>query len=301
MQLLFPRLVVVALAIASAAVFTPLHAAEPLRSEFRYTGPDGEQLPFRSDEEVLEFLRTAKIVSVKAIPVGVTMPRKVLLEKNGIRAHAVFRDVRVIKERVHLDDGSFVLYLRDDYRSEVVAYHLARLLRISGIPPVVERRVRNKPGSLQLWIENAMTEEKRHDGGISPPQPERWRRQIFTIRIFDNLINNNDRNLGNMLIDPDWNVWMIDHTRSFGREHVLIEPENLNRCPPWLWEQLTSIDDQTLVSAMRPYLGRFEMDAMLARRRKIVETIRQQMELEGESKVLFGGYDDPVPASADDE
>jgi hypothetical protein len=33
------------------------------------------------------------------------------------------------------------------------------------------------------------------------------------MRAFDQLIYNTDRNLGNLLIDGDWRIWMIDHTR----------------------------------------------------------------------------------------
>ena len=33
--------------------------------------------------------------------------------------------------------------------------------------------------------------------------------------MFDNLICNVDPNLGNWLVDPSWNLILIDHTRSF--------------------------------------------------------------------------------------
>jgi len=58
-----------------------------------WLGPDGNALPFKTDDEVLEFLRTAKVVSMQNIPVGVTRPRQAVLEKDGIRSRAIFRDV----------------------------------------------------------------------------------------------------------------------------------------------------------------------------------------------------------------
>ena len=35
------------------------------------------------------------------------------------------------------------------------------------------------------------------------------------MRVFDELIANTDRNQGNMLIDKQWKLWLIDHTRGF--------------------------------------------------------------------------------------
>lgn len=254
----------------------------------RFIGSDGERLPFRTDEEVREFLRAAKVLTIAEIPVGVTRPRKVLLEKDGVRAHAVFRTIRSEKERVRLDDGKFVFYLRDDYRSEVAAYELAQLLGLDSIPPVVERSVNREPGSLQLWIENAMTEGDRQQRKLEPPDLERWRRQMFTVALFDNLINNIDRNIGNMLVDPEWTVWMIDHTRSFGRERKLIDPTRLKRCEPELWRRLTALDDATIRRTLQPWMGRFEIDSLLDRRRQIIKIVRQHIAEEGEEKVFFG-------------
>jgi len=38
---------------------------------------------------------------------------------------------------------------------------------------------------------------------------------MWVVRLFDQLIYNTDRNLGNLLIDKSWRLWMIDHTRAF--------------------------------------------------------------------------------------
>ena len=47
--------------------------------------PDGKPLPFKSTEEVLEFLQTAKVIKNKKIKEGITHPRRLLLEKDGLR------------------------------------------------------------------------------------------------------------------------------------------------------------------------------------------------------------------------
>ena len=58
---------------------------------------DGQPLPFETDEELLVFLRTAKVVSEKPIGVGVNQSVKVTLQQDGVRAHAIF--ARSIREK----------------------------------------------------------------------------------------------------------------------------------------------------------------------------------------------------------
>ena len=45
--------------------------------------------PFSTDDEVLDFLRTARVVSKKRIRKGINQPFKVQLEKDGVKAAAV--------------------------------------------------------------------------------------------------------------------------------------------------------------------------------------------------------------------
>ena len=62
-----------------------------------------------------------------------------------------------------------------------------------------------------------MDEQVRYNKKISPPAEvlERWNQQMQLLRLFDQLIANTDRNLGNLLIGNDWTIWAIDHTRAF--------------------------------------------------------------------------------------
>ena len=47
----------------------------PGAGEF-WKDPDGNPLPFQTDEEIIEFLRTAEIESIEDIGIGVTKPRR---------------------------------------------------------------------------------------------------------------------------------------------------------------------------------------------------------------------------------
>ena len=78
---------------------------------------------FATEEEVLEFLRTARVVSKKRIRKGVNQPFRVWLEKGGIEATGVFRDVEVTEARAEMN-GTIRTNYRDDAKFEVAAYEL---------------------------------------------------------------------------------------------------------------------------------------------------------------------------------
>ena len=68
----------------------------------------------------------------------------------------------------------------------------------------------------------------------------------MTMRVFDALIANTDRNKGNLLIDKDWRAWYIDHTRAFRRSPELLDSELLVRCDRRLLAALRALDPATV-------------------------------------------------------
>jgi hypothetical protein len=260
-----------------------------------WLGPDGKPLPFTRDEEILEFLRTAEVVSLKDIPEGITHPRKVLLQKDGIQMHAVFRDVNEEKAMVRLKSGKTEVGFRDSFVFEPAAYELSRLLGLDNVPPVVPRRVRAQSGSLQVWIEKAMTETVRREKGIKPPDAQQWTRQVSTQRIFDALINNTDRNLGNTLIDSNWKMWLIDHTRAFRIQPELRNQPLLQSCERDLWERLRALNAATVREHLKEFLREQEIDAVLERRQMLVEHFQQLIDERGEENVLIAQEQGKAP------
>ena len=53
---------------------------------------DLQPLPFQSNEEIEEFLRTGEVVSRRRIGEGINSFFQLLLEKDGVQMHAIFRD-----------------------------------------------------------------------------------------------------------------------------------------------------------------------------------------------------------------
>ncbi len=253
----------------------------------RWRGPDGADLPFRNDEEVLEFLRTAEVVSAKQLGKGINRPLKVLLDRDGLQAHAVFRRVSADIASYRPPGSTHVPSFRDSFLFEPAAYKLGRLLGVHNIPPVALRRYDGHDGTLQLWIENAFDEEKRLERGLIPPDPESWQRQRNVRRVFDALIHNIDRNRGNVLYDTDWYPWLIDHTRSFVAETDLADGRKIRRCDRDLWQRLKTVDRQAAAATVEPYLTRPELRALMIRWQKLVEHFESLIAERGEDSVLF--------------
>jgi hypothetical protein len=133
-----------------------------------------------------------------------------------------------------------------NYRFNVAAYELDKLLGLSLVPPSVERTVNGRPASVTWWVDNfAMNELDRRRKGIDPPDPDRWSRQVQAVRVFDELISNTYRDTApplylnsvwdNLLITTDWTIWIIDHTGAFRARRELQDPDNLVRCPALCW------------------------------------------------------------------
>ncbi len=252
-----------------------------------WTGPDGKPLPFRNDEEILQFLRTAKVVSMKDIGTGITNPQKVLLEKDGIQMHAVFHTVNEEKTHASMAGGGTEMFFRDSYLFQPAAYELSRLLDMGTVPPSVLRALRGNDGSLQLWVEGTMNYTKSRKQKLEPPDRARWSQQIHMMRFFDALIYNTDRNPGNMLLDGKWNLWLIDHTRAFRRQVKLRAPALLIQCDRKLYERVKNLDEGKARQTLKPFLRGYEIDALLERRKKLIEHFEGLIRERGESKVLF--------------
>lgn len=248
---------------------------------------DGKPLPFSSDAEVMEFLRKAKVKSSKNIPVGVTGPQKMLLEKDGVRANAHLNTVEVEKPFVTLADGRREIGFRDSYRYNGAAYALALLLGFDNVPPSVERTVSGQAGSLTIWIENTFTEKDRMAKKLAPPKPQTWTHQLQNMYVFDNLIYNTDRNQGNILIDPEWKVWMIDHTRAFRRYDDLFDASKIEMCGRSLYQRLKELSDEEIKLRLKPHLTGAEINAILKRRPKVIAHIEKLIQEKTEIAVLF--------------
>jgi hypothetical protein len=250
-------------------------------------GKNCNPLPFQTLEEVLDFLETAEVVSIQEVGSGTTGVRKLLLRNGEIEAHAAFRHVRIDRQNVRMDDGSRKRFFRDHFAFEKAAFELSRVLGLDNVPPVVIRKVSGIQGSVQLWIESAFTEGQRQSEKMIPREHDRWLQDLQHLRIFDNLIHNDDRNPGNILYDSNWKLWMIDHTRSFRRNRELKNISSVTRCGRDLWKRLKSLTEGDIREAMGDFLHPAEVNGLIHRHRLIIEYLQNRINETGESGVLI--------------
>jgi hypothetical protein len=157
------------------------------------------------------------------------------------------------------------------------------------VPVTVVRRDRDGAAAFTWWVDDVIMDERaRLKKKVSAPDPRTWNEQIYAVRVFDQLIHNFDRNLGNLLIDREWRIWMIDHTRAFKTFREVRNPDNLGiRCARGLMARLRALDEPTLVSAVGDVLEREQIRGLLARRDVIVQHYQTRIDQFGEPAVLY--------------
>lgn len=251
-----------------------------------------------SEGQMKEFLRTAQVVAKKNTSKGITSPYRLTLTDGAITHDAGFNYANESSPRKVFDDGHIEFDFKDSYKFDVAAYELAKLLGLGDMMPVtVERKFEDKWGAITWWLPVKMDELTRTKKNIEPPDIDAYNRQMYKKRIFAELVYDTDQNLTNVLISEDWHLWMIDFTRAFRLKKDLLNRKNIteSKCERRLLERLRRLDRIDLAANTRydgrEYLTRGEIDALMARRDKIVAIFTDMIAKKGEKEVL---YDDPV-------
>jgi hypothetical protein len=241
-----------------------------------------------SDAEKEGFLLEADVVRRKGLGTGITNSQRATLRRHGVEHDAHVQTIDEYKPQVNLTTGVEIDF-RDSWRNNVAAYRLDRLLGLGMVPVTVARRHDLKMAAYTWWVDDvAMTEGDRHQKKVEPPDVEAWNRRMFVVRVFDQLIYNVDRNLGNLLIDKDWTMWMIDHTRAFKIFDQLKSEKNLGTtCARDLLPALRRLDKATLAPPMKGLLTEGQIDALLRRRDRIVRYYESRIATAGEDAVLY--------------
>jgi hypothetical protein len=105
--------------------------------------------------------------------------------------------------------------------------------------------------------------------------------------VFDELIQNRDRNQGNTIYTTDWTTWMIDHTRGFRLNKNLGKPDELIRVERTLYDNLKKLTAASLTAAVGKQLRKSEVEAVIARRDLIIKHFDARIAKVGERAVLY--------------
>jgi hypothetical protein len=226
-----------------------------------------------------KFLRKAAVVSVgKNMVGGRTAPWIVTLTDGKAKHRAMFKYVN--SPRPSLAPSS--------YKYELAAYELTKLLGIEIVPPVVEREIEGRPGSLQIFMEGCISEKDRLRKKLEPPAPRAFADALAEIKVFENLVYNECMNKEDTLIHKEsWKVCRVDFGDAFFPSLELLRGCEITRCSRKIYQGMLQLGDDVIDSAMKAYLNDEEINALLQRKRLIIEKIKKSIEEKGEEAVLF--------------
>ena len=220
------------------------------------------------EAELEEFLKSAKPTRIDDIGTGVTRPKKATLAPGGPFEAMAWKPIR---------PGVYSGY-RESYEHDIAAYEFYKFFGLGMIPPTVERKLDGDMGAAVMWA--SPTKSFKDLGGVpgqnkvpGPPPAKigNWMAQITRAKMFDNLIGNIDPNLGNWLVDPEWNLILIDHTRAFTTTKNLYH--QLSAVDAELWNKMKALDEGSLTTAVGAWLDKSAMKAILDRRDKMQEVV----------------------------
>jgi len=256
----------------------------PGASQAQRPGATPSPLETRAEREA--FLSMAGIVNAAGLPSDATPSRRVVLD-DGQRRHDA---------GVETADGSDPT--RRNYKFNVAAYELDKMLAVNLVVPSVERLLNGRPASVTWWVDDfAMNELDRRRKKTDPPDLKRWNEQVQAVRVFDELISNTYRDPSpplylnsvwdNLLITREWTVWLTDHTGAFRIREHLLDPDSLTMCPRTVLGRLRDLNRELLERMLGKYLSSQQLEALDVRRTLIVRHFDALMASKGETAVLY--------------
>jgi hypothetical protein len=234
-----------------------------------------------------QFLKTAEIVKQKSAGMGVTGSSKATLQSPDLTHAAHVQTIDETKSKFEGTRGTEFNF-RDSYKFNIAAYEIAKMLDLNMVPPSVQRKVNGARAAVTWWVDDAaMTELDRFKKKVQPPDAAEWNRQMDIVRLFDQLIYNVDRNLGNLVITNDWQIHMIDHTRAFRMAKDCPKLKEISRIERNLLDRLRTLNYETLRARIGEYVTEPEIKSVLARRDLIVKEFDSRIARLGDGAVVF--------------
>ena len=267
-------------------VFLILVLSLSIRSFAQFTS---EEIAEREKWE--EFLKTAKIIRQiqQESREAVTRPWELTLEKDGVTRKALWKNA----------EGRMNGFV-ENWRWEIAAYRLDKLLGLNMISPTVEKNFRGERGSCQLWVDYWIKAKHKNEQNIKVLSYKviSYNRANYLRWAFDNLIANEDRHAGNIFITKDWRIILPDHSRSFRTSSKFTKnliytekhkegPKIMKELPRAFVEKLKSLNFELIKDTVGEYLTDKEINAVLLRRDLMLKVIDERIKKLGEDEVLY--------------
>lgn len=276
--------------------FRPSRVFPALVLAMRLAGAAGAQdpAPVLSPEAMEAFLLHAELSDFRDAGAGVTGSQRATASDGRLTHDVHIQAVDISRSRFVARGARVELNFRDSYRYNIAAYRLAALLGLDNVPMSVPRQVDGEPAAVTWWVDDvAMTEQDRLDQRALGPDPARTTRQFYTHYVFDELIQNRDRNRGNILWTSDWKMWLIDHTRAFRRDVEVTQPERLTRIGRDLLDSLRGLTPEALEAAVEDHLSGGERSSVMRRRDLLLRHFDERIARVGERNVVLPPESEP--------
>ena len=244
--------------------------------------------PLPSPEAMEEFLLNAELTDIREVGDGVTGSRRAIASDGRLTHDVHIQTVDVSRSTLAVAGARVEINFRDSYVYNIAAYRLAVLLGMDNVPMSVLRTVDREPAAVTWWVDDvAMTERERTAQRTYGPNPGQTVQQFYTMYVFDELIQNRDRNQGNMLWTSDWKMWLIDHTRAFRLQVEITDPFRLTRIRRDLLDNLRALTPEALENATGDQLSGTQRSMLLERRDLLLRHFDDRIARLGGSMVLL--------------
>jgi len=227
-----------------------------------------------STTELENFLATATVTSMKRTKLGITKPHKISLKKNNIEIKALFKTYSNYSTYHRKGPRSREINTADRFEYDITAYKLGQLLGLNMIPATVIRKINGKTGAVVFWIENALVYKHIHANKLKELDGCHYKKQHSIMYVFDILIYNDDRNMGNLLYTTDdCRLWLIDHSRTFRMKNGISKylPNNKIRLSEEFAQKLRRLNYQLLEEHIGEFLNKYQINYILKRRDLILQ------------------------------
>jgi hypothetical protein len=224
------------------------------------------------EAEIEACMATADVVKYQDLPVGLTRPARAWLAPGGPCSSVAWKPLR---------PGMYKGFY-ESYKSEIAAYELSKLLQLHMVPPTIERQLNGVRGALIMWIDGVRMWK---DLGKDKPATRGWNEQVIRMTMFDALIGNIDRNAGNILVDGNWTMYLIDHSRAFTT--LSRPPVKLAQVDAALWRRMLGLEEAPLEAAIGKWVDREKIRAILSRRARMQQQIDDLVKKRGEASVYI--------------
>jgi len=244
--------------------------------------------PALTKEQMKQFLLTAKVIKSAAAHKGITNTLRLTLTDGTITHDAHFQPIDEHAMTKEMASGRTEMNFVDSYKYNIAAYELAAMLGLDEMVPVyVQRKYEGKMGSFGWWLPVRMDEADRLKQKIPVPDPDSWNKQMYRVRVLDQLVYDTDANLTNVQIGEDWKIYRIDFSRAFRLDKDLQAPKDLVQCDRQLFTKLKALDGNELAVRTKGFLTKQEVQAVMTRRDKIVDHFQKLIAEKGENEILY--------------